>query len=264
MPAVEHSSTLLYTALGDGGGIFNQGRLTLTNSTVSDNTSTSAGGGIYNSSLGTLTLTNSTVSGNGALSGKGGGISNEGRLTLTNSTVSYNYSQYGGGIFIKSYSTDNIARADLTFSTIYGNRAPVGADIAIQPSQVTISNSIVADHASAGPDISGTLISSGYNLFQDNSGASFDPSTAALHRTDKLLSANDLSRLFASPVGLRKNGGPTETYALTPNGPAVDAIPLANCHVKVNGITITTDQRGFPRPDGKEGTCDIGAFEHQD
>ena len=275
------------------GFILNEGTLTLSDSTVSGNTSKFGGGGIFNG--GTLTLNDSTVSGNsgGSVSvegadGVGGGISNYGTLTLSDSTVSGNTSKFGGGgIFnggtltlsnstvsgnsggsVDIYNCGgggicNVGRLTITFSTITNNTAPVGADIAVaagssQHSQVTISNSIVAgDHPSTGPDISGMLTSRGYNVFQDNSGASFDPSMAALHRTDKLLSANDLFRLFVSPVGLRNNGGPTATYALAPNSPAIDAIPLANCHI--NGIT--TDQRGFPRPDGNERTCDIGAYE---
>ena len=60
------------------GGIANSGILSLTNSTVSGNTSgsglnSSSGGGIFNS--GTLTLTNSTVSGN-STTFEGGGIGN--------------------------------------------------------------------------------------------------------------------------------------------------------------------------------------------
>src|SRR5208282_4419613 len=52
-------------------------------------------GGIYNE--GTLTLSNSTLSGNSA--SYYGAIFNEGPLTLSNSTVSSNSSSYGGGIF---------------------------------------------------------------------------------------------------------------------------------------------------------------------
>ena len=40
---------------GDGGGILNNGNLTVTNSTLSNNTSYSDGGAIYSSSTGTLT-----------------------------------------------------------------------------------------------------------------------------------------------------------------------------------------------------------------
>ena len=262
-----------------GSGISNSGSSTLilTNSTVSGNTSTNySGGGIYNG--GTATLSNSTVSGN--TSTNGGGIYNyDGTATLSNSTVSGNASTNGngGGIFIQS-SVDasgevSIAQVDLTFSTIYDNTAHSGGDIAIedattdsngnltaikQRSQVKISNSIVAgDPAHPGPDIVGMLTSYGYNLFQGNSGVTFDPTTRMQHGTDKTLSVNDLTKLFADPVGLRDNGGPTKTYALAPGSLALDQIPLDACHVN----SITTDQRNMKRPDDHENACDIGAYE---
>ena len=58
-----------------GGGIFNAGTLTLTNSTVSGNNADENGGGIFNDNGGTPMLTNSTVSGNNAAV-DGGGIFN--------------------------------------------------------------------------------------------------------------------------------------------------------------------------------------------
>ena len=82
-----------------GGGILNQGTLTLTNSTVSGNSSTfstsplggTGGGGIHNDNSGTMTLINSTVSGN-----TGGGIRSDGTMTMTNSTVSGNTAEFSG------------------------------------------------------------------------------------------------------------------------------------------------------------------------
>ncbi len=268
-----NNSTVSDNTASQYGGIGNAGTLTLNNSTVSDNTA-SQYGGIVNS--GTFTLTNSTVSGNTA-SGDGGGIGNlsGGTLKLTNSTISGNTASSGGGIFVSNNGQPSITQADLTFGTIYGNRAFVGSDIAVedgasngQLSRVKISNSIVAgDPARPGPDISGTLISSGYNLFQDPSGATFDPATRAQQGTDKTLSVNDLSKLFADPVGLRNNGGPTMTDALGPDSPALDQIPRQYCQVQ--GILnkqsrIYTDQRGVKRPDGTEPSCDIGAYEYVD
>jgi len=84
-----------------GGGVYNYGVLTLTNSTVSGNAAefwpyTSYGGGIYNH--GVLTLTNSTVSGNTSY-GSGGGIQSWSVVTLTNSTVSGNTAYHGGGLW---------------------------------------------------------------------------------------------------------------------------------------------------------------------
>jgi CSLREA domain-containing protein len=104
---------------GRGGGIFNVGILTLTNSTVSGNNA-GAGGGIYNDNPGTLTLTNSTVSGNNA-PGDGGGIFNDNgsTLTLTNSTVSGNTTGDDGGGIIN----DHGSTATLTNSTVSGNNA---------------------------------------------------------------------------------------------------------------------------------------------
>ena len=75
-----------------GGGIYNGGTLTLTNSTVSGNTASNydygGGGGIYN--YGTLSITNSTISGNTASCDGGGIYSEYGTLTLTNTIVSLN------------------------------------------------------------------------------------------------------------------------------------------------------------------------------
>ena len=81
----------------NGAGIRNNaGTLTLTNSTVSANSSEVSGGGIYYAS-GTVTLTNSTVTDNYAAR-TGGGIRNGGgTLNITNSTFSGNTAGDGGG-----------------------------------------------------------------------------------------------------------------------------------------------------------------------
>jgi hypothetical protein len=78
---------------GDGGGILNQGTLTLTDCTLSGNSAWD-GGGIFNQ--GTLTLTRCTLSGNSAE--EGGGIDNRGSLTLDNCVLSHNTGGDGGGI----------------------------------------------------------------------------------------------------------------------------------------------------------------------
>ncbi|HEY9886794.1 MAG TPA: CHAT domain-containing protein, partial [Candidatus Obscuribacterales bacterium] len=83
-----------------GGGISNLGTLTLIGSNVSDNTNNSfsfgfGGGGISND--GSLTLQDSTISGN-TTDGDGGGILNNGSLVISNSTISDNTAVSGGGI----------------------------------------------------------------------------------------------------------------------------------------------------------------------
>ena len=91
------------SAVGNGGGIANNGDLTLFNCTLSGNEATAHGGAIWNN--GTLKMTNSTLSDNHATSGTadGGAINNVlglghvailGNVTLVNNTAGRN----GGGI----------------------------------------------------------------------------------------------------------------------------------------------------------------------
>jgi hypothetical protein len=89
---------------GRGGGIANGGTLKIVKSTISGNTIEYgfSGGGIDNS--GALTLTGSSVADNSVSSsdgGRGGGLMNEleGSLTLKNSDVSGNSAEDGGGIY---------------------------------------------------------------------------------------------------------------------------------------------------------------------
>jgi hypothetical protein len=89
----------------------------------------------------------------------------------------------------------------------------------------------------------------GYNISDDDS-CGFS-ATSSLNSTDPKLGA------------LINNGGPTFTVALLSGSPAIDAIPLDSCLDQM-GNQLTTDQRGFPRPDAVEGVCDIGAYEFQD
>jgi len=108
----------------NGGGIFNAGTLTVTNSTFSGNRAAgfvAFGGGIYNT--GTLSITNSTFSNNAAdFQGRGGGIYNSGSgmLDVVDSTFSGNRADVGGGI-------SNSGAMTVIHSTFSGN-TEVGID----------------------------------------------------------------------------------------------------------------------------------------
>lgn len=118
--------TIRHGAAAQGGGIYNAGNLTLSNSTVFSNTASSggvfAGGGIYNP--GTLTLMDSAVTDNAAPGGGGGGIVNAGTgtLILANSTVGGNTAGIAGGI-------RNDGSLHITNGTLSGNSACCGAGI---------------------------------------------------------------------------------------------------------------------------------------
>jgi len=81
------------SATGAGGGIFNVGNLTVTNSTISDNTASVGGGAVYNDSGGQTAQIGDTVLNAGA---SGGTIFNNGG-TVT--SLGYNLaSDDGGGV----------------------------------------------------------------------------------------------------------------------------------------------------------------------
>ena len=215
-----------------GGGITNRGTATITNSTLSDN-SAGQGGGIANSG-GTATVTNSTLSNNSS-SGNGGGIfsSFNSAVTITNSTLSGNSaSNNGGGI----YNTGGTAI--VTSSTLSGNSADFGGGISNRGT-ATITNSIVAN--SSGGDLENNtpdnFFTGSFNLIGDG---------------------QDLGGLTGTITGdpllgpLAFNAGPTETHALLPGSPAINAGD--------DNVTQTEDQRGLAR---NFNGVDIGAFELQ-
>jgi hypothetical protein len=76
---------------GYGGGILNEGTLTLSGCTVTHNTATEYGGGYGGgiTNFGTMTMSGCTVTGDTAGYG-GGGVYNKGTLTVVDSTVTQN------------------------------------------------------------------------------------------------------------------------------------------------------------------------------
>jgi hypothetical protein len=115
---------------------------------------------------------------------------------------------------------------------------------------------VAANKAQQGSDISGSLTSGGYNLILDKTGIN------GLSTTDRQVTLSDLKL----DDTLRNNGGPTLTLALGQGSVAIDAVPIDVCRIPIkdtsgNSITITTDQRGYPRPEESGQMCDIGAFE---
>lgn len=109
------------SSCGTGGGILNNGVLSLTNNNISNNLSDDFGGGISNSDNGNLTVTNSYFEGNFATT-YGGGIFNFNNSTLavTGSIFLDNSASYGGGIHNGGGTIDSTA---VIVNTIFLNNS---------------------------------------------------------------------------------------------------------------------------------------------
>jgi hypothetical protein len=260
----------------EGGGIVAFSGLTLTNSTVRDNVSSSAGGGIIITGFfldpATLRVVNSTISGNTA-QGRGGGIYNElSVLKMVNSTVVGNTvgavgnGGDGGGVY--NFSNPFVEDSAIYSSTIADNTAVgeerqggnifvdsddviaarVPGDVAggkIDGGPLRMRNTIVADgHAESGPNCGGTdPVTDGHNLIS-NSECGQNPGAGDITAQPNLKPLSD-------------QGGPTLTRSLNVGSPAINAGDPDGC-ADDNGL-LTSDQRGDARPQG--GRCDIGAVE---
>ena len=225
-----------------GGGVFNAGTLTVSDTTFSDNGVVSGfigiGGAIY--SIGALSVSNSTFIQNSAPT-HGGAISlNAGEptavpVTINNSTFSGNISGQGGAI------GSNARLLAISNSTFSGNIASAGSAIHTN-TELQLTNTILANGVGGSEcfGLSG-VTASGVNLVEDGScgfpdALSGDPALGPLAH----------------------NGGATMTHALLPGSVAIDPKHNSGCG--------DFDQRGQPRPADGDGLgkaiCDIGAYEY--
>jgi len=145
-------------AFTTGGGIYNAGQLTLMRATVRVNSqlpNAGAGGGIYNDQQSSLTVVDSTIS-NNIVTANGGGIANfQGTVAILSSTVSGNTAgQLGGGI--ANFGGSFVGKLTITNSTISGNQTgSLGGGIYNHQSaethlqSVTIANNVAGQDASS-------------------------------------------------------------------------------------------------------------------
>jgi len=162
------NSSLLSNTAFSGAGIYNDGlgtKVTVIDSRISGNQVTGAGGGIFNN--GTINISKSTLAHNQALSGAG--IRHfGGDLSITNVTFSQNSAgNNGGALYIGS-------SAIVASATFYANTAggtDSGDSIYLDEASITLRNSIIATVATGSNcfNSSGFLTSLGHNLESGNS-----------------------------------------------------------------------------------------------
>jgi hypothetical protein len=231
------NSSLSDNAAAYGGGLYNNSfnntsTATITDSTVLSNTALQGGGGVDNNNGATLTIAGSTISDNAA--SIGGGFHNyNGSVLVASSTISGNSAGNGGGV---SNTSGTLTITDSTISSNSVTNGGYGGGID-NNGAMTVGNTIAAGNtASNGPDVHGNLGSQGYNLIGNALGMTGWVDTDLLNVDPRL-----------GP--LQDNGGSTQTQALQPGSPALDA-------GDPNQLG-TIDQRGVVRSGG----VNIGAFQ---
>jgi hypothetical protein len=251
------SVTINYSTLSgngadvDGGALYNNGTATINSSTLANNGAgrltdigqSAYGGAIYQAG-GTLAIDSSTISDNGAIGGTafttygwtnglgpgdglGGGLYlAAGSVSIDHSTIAGNVAAPGPASVIPGYG--------------YGGGIYNSSGVSLQVHDTIIANNVAENGPS--PDLDGSLTSLGHNLIGNTAGGSG-------------FVASDLQNVNPQLAPLQNNGGPTQTMALMPGSPAINAGDVTGAPA--------FDQRGPGFQRTFNGTIDIGAFEVQ-
>ena len=287
----------------NGGGVANDGSLSIVGSTITGNTVTTlaaqgGGGGIDNGPDGTLTIYQTTVAGNStdpgdaALDDSGGGILNDGILSIFDSTVSGNTAaDMGGGV--ANSGTGLLAMVN---DTVTANSSGFGGGGVYNLGGLTAINSTIVSNSSIqqGPPIGGGLLNDvGGTLILQNSIVSQNSdifetveSPDDIMNLSTILLADSGDNLIGVISGasdglangvdgnivgvtdpmlgpLANNGGPTETMAELAGSPALGAGNAAYVNDLLFFGPPPTDQRGSGYNRIVDGLVDIGAYQDQ-
>ena len=302
LASIANSTIANNSATGDGGGISTlNSSSSIAFSTISNNTAGGSGGGIDAGPGATsyfINIANSTIANNTA-NGSGGGIDVAagliaGNVEYTVGDVSYVYQSADSAptdaTIVNSTITGNVADADNT-----GDQGGGGLSVppfiqfgfsAIVPGTVTLQNSIISGNSdtpnnagtnATAPEISGPVRGNSNNLLSSTEGVYevlLDPDAT-------IGGPNDIVTPDAGLGPLADNGGDTQTIALLPGSPAIDAgdngaiaadffdadddgdteepVPFEQ---RFTGADADVEFSGLPRIVGD--AVDIGAFEFDD
>ncbi len=257
-----------------GGGIYNQGNLTLskvwvTANVVIDDGGSGLGGGIMNEEGALLSITNSTISQNRVEdTGRGGcfgaGIASSGSINLFNVTISNNQAVERGDLCFGVGIDQTDAPLNMNFVTIANNTGTSTGSVSAQiqggglnmvAGELNVSNTIFAGNQPQNCELYVEINSGGYNFdYNANQGGTCD--------LEEVNNSNDFVGDNPSLGPLQDNGGSVPTHALLQSSLAIDRVPNG-----VNGCVAgqTTDARGAVRAGGENRGgpgCDVGAFEY--
>ena len=167
----------------EGGGILNNGHLTLTSTVVSNNTATS-GAGIDNEASAILEMSGSTIA-NNAAGLVGGGILNLGTATVMGSVVCDNSAASGSGGGMADFSYTGGGTLTINNSVVSSNSAAGGGGILASGGALTITGSTFANNTAGNSNsedsLGGAISATGFvtlniagSMFADNTAVAAD------------------------------------------------------------------------------------------
>ena len=258
------------SAADDGGGLALDNKkpdnvLSITDTTIDANDAGDLGGGLKIDAQDPLivSITNSTVSNNTAQTDAGIGFDDPGiTATINNSTISANAALYGsGGVYIGSGSSLTVNQSTISANSSAGTSPETGGggiQLGDNTSVVTLSGSIVSGNSS------GVAGAADFGLYSSLASdiASITATNSLIGAVDSRITVNGTNNVSStSPMlgALTNNGGSTKTMALLTGSPAIDAGP--NPVATFTGNEFDQRGTGYARIIG--GLVDIGAFELQ-
>lgn len=267
---IDHCEISSNYSSGEGGGIYNEGSLIITNSLIENNSSLEKGGGIYNP--GSLNLENSTVRNNHSR-GEGGGIHSYGKLLLLNDSIISNSCDYNaGGMYLGG---DNVQITNCLIAKNSSKRR-YGCGIQVFNGNINISNSTITGNFTTQDAQGGGL----YNTFATvnllntiiagNSAHSYDDiysQIGTINSHGYNLIGNTDGFTFPTVEGdiIGTNSNPIDPYLNADYSLSDSSIAVNNGIADTAGLNIPhTDILGNPRIFAGTGNrIDIGAFELQ-
>jgi len=235
-----------------GAGIYNNGILTIMNSTIDSNDTAYNGGGIFNDAGAALVLANTDISNNSALDG--GGIMNYGILNVTNGNIFSNSatgaSGFGGGIVNVIGNTLRITGANLHNNSAVlsggGIYNDINASVVIKNSSFTSNSTSDPVNGSGGGIMNyGSLVVQGSTFYNDTvpdkGGGISSQSTASLAVTNSTFYGESAD--YGGALEIESSGTNTLTNSTIANNSAskigggiraFDALTLQNTIVASN------------------------------
>jgi len=238
-----------------------------------------ARGGAIQADAGSVIINTVTFAGNSARGGNGGdGGKTNGGGPCAQTTHGAGGIAHGGAVTNTNAATLNIKHATISLNNAQAGNTGVnqaganlpprlvsegtGGGIRVGPANVTLQNTIIAGNTAAnglgdtagaptpGPNVDGTITSSGHNLL----GVTTD--------AGGFVGTGDKTGANAMLAALANNGGPTQTMALLVGSAAIDSGVAAGATTDQRGLPRTFDDPGVANGPKSDGT-DIGAFERQ-